>query len=138
MEDDTINIDAAAARSQGYFERTGSALHPSTKVRKVLDLLNDISRDSTRHNPNKIIIFSQWSEFLIEVAIILRAQVTTFARCAYSLHSGRRLAIRGKSTHVFTVDGGMSLEERQRAINRIKDSKTCNIILVTTGAGGAG
>ncbi|EIN13005.1 hypothetical protein PUNSTDRAFT_131233 [Punctularia strigosozonata HHB-11173 SS5] len=104
MEGDAFNVDVAA-EARRYFERTVTALHPSTKVRKVLGLLKDIARDSSRQRPNKTIIFSQWSEFLTEVALIMKTRGTQFVH----------------------LDGEMLLEERQKSTDDIKRSKACNI-----------
>jgi len=104
---------AANARRKSL--NPASGLPPSSaKIRKILDLLEDI--DERSEAEEKTIIFSQFTSMLDIIEPFLKAQGIKFVR----------------------YDGSMNKVEREAALEKIKTSSTTRLILISFKAGSTG
>ncbi|KAH7100850.1 P-loop containing nucleoside triphosphate hydrolase protein [Auriculariales sp. MPI-PUGE-AT-0066] len=87
---------------------------PSTKMYKVLELLEEIQRESSGRD--KTIVFSQWTSMLDVLEQRLRARNAVFTR----------------------FDGSMNEADRQRALETIRSDPKTHAILISLKAGGVG
>ncbi|CAI5954265.1 unnamed protein product [Closterium sp. NIES-65] len=94
----------------------------SVKVRQLLQCLGEIRAASARQGSNgggggeKSVVFSQWTAFLDLLEIAFKRAKVPYVR----------------------LDGSMSQQQRERAINELKDNPKVEVLLVSLKAGGVG
>ncbi|CAI5535472.1 unnamed protein product [Closterium sp. Naga37s-1] len=94
----------------------------SVKVRQLLQCLGEIRAASARQGANgggggeKSVVFSQWTAFLDLLEIAFKRAKVQYVR----------------------LDGSMSQQQRERAINELKENPKVEVLLVSLKAGGVG
>ncbi|KZT01342.1 uncharacterized protein LAESUDRAFT_739218 [Laetiporus sulphureus 93-53] len=112
---DTCTSCAAVVAKARTKSRRDSDLPPdSTKIRKILEILQEI--DELSEGTEKTIIFSQFTSMLDLIEPFLRAEKIKFVR----------------------YDGTMNKAEREYALDRIKESRSIRVILISFKAGSTG
>ncbi|KAG8906365.1 hypothetical protein FRB99_007049 [Tulasnella sp. 403] len=89
-------------------------LSSSTKIRKLLELLEKVDKDS--EGKDKVIVFSQFTTFLDVIQTFLREEGYKYVR----------------------YDGSMKREEREAALDKFRTSSRYNVALISFKAGSTG
>eukprot|EP00667_Euglena_gracilis_P003307 EG_transcript_3316 len=114
----TVDLDAVRRHTPPAIEAARPAWHsrPSTKLKCMLAALAEVLQLSDPQDPNKVLIFTQWTQMLD----LIEARVTAAG------HSFARL------------DGSCNMKKRQEALDRFARDPTCNVLLMSLKAGGVG
>ena len=132
---DSENCDACARQlaRQARRKSQGNPALPATsaKIRKILELLEAIQ--TRGDGEEKTIIFSQFTTMLDLLQPFLKDAGIKHVRCACLV-----LDFRIVVDEVIVDDGSMSKPERDVALEKIRESKNTNVILISFKAGSTG